>query len=68
MPVTVRQVLKALHSDGWYIDRIAGSHRQLRHATKSGTVTVPGRLSADLHPKTLQSILAQSGLNREDVK
>jgi len=42
-----------------------GSHRQLRHLTKSGRVTVAGKLSADLAPGTLKSIFKQADLNIE---
>jgi predicted RNA binding protein YcfA (HicA-like mRNA interferase family) len=39
-----------------------GSHRQFKHATKTGRVTVAGKRSDDLHPKTEASILRQAGL------
>ena len=39
-----------------------GSHRQFKHPNKSGLVTVPGHLSDDLAPGTLNSILKQAGL------
>ena len=51
-----------LKKDGWTIVRTRGSHRQLRHRTKPGTVTVAGKLSLDLPPATLDSILKQAGL------
>ena len=38
--VKVRDVLKLLRNDGWSIVATVGSHRQLKHATKSGRVTV----------------------------
>ena len=40
--VTYREVVKRLRADGWYVERISGSHVQLRHPSKPGTVTVPG--------------------------
>jgi len=61
----VRKLLKLLKEDGWEIDRIHGSHRQLVHPTKPGTVTVSGPPSDDVHPKTLKSVLRQAGLERE---
>jgi len=30
----VREVLKMLDRDGWYLDRTRGSHRQFKHPTK----------------------------------
>jgi predicted RNA binding protein YcfA (HicA-like mRNA interferase family) len=38
-----------------------GSHRQFKHARKPGKVTVAGRMSEELHPKTLKSIFRQAG-------
>ncbi|MEO7195363.1 MAG: type II toxin-antitoxin system HicA family toxin [Pseudonocardiaceae bacterium] len=58
----VSAVLKLIESDGWQLARTRGSHRQYNHPTKSGLVTVPGKPSDELHPKTLGSILKQAGL------
>lgn len=52
----VRDVLRRLHDDGWYVDRMRGSHRQLKQPTKPDVVTVPGKPNDDLAPGTLQSI------------
>jgi predicted RNA binding protein YcfA (HicA-like mRNA interferase family) len=58
----VKEVLRLLRRDGWLMIRQRGSHRQLQHASKPGTVTVVGKLSKTLHPKILASILRQAGL------
>jgi predicted RNA binding protein YcfA (HicA-like mRNA interferase family) len=58
----VRDILRALQKDGWTIVATRGSHRQLKHPSKTGRVTVAGKLSDDLPPGTLNSILKQSGL------
>ena len=58
----VRGVLNALYDDGWIEVARRGSHRQLKHPLKKGRVTVPGKLSDDLAPGTLNSILKQAGL------
>ncbi|MBE9016548.1 addiction module toxin, HicA family [Chroococcidiopsis sp. CCALA 051] len=58
----VREVIRLLGENGWYLARTRGSHRQYKHPTKSGLVTVPGKLSDDLAPGTLDSILKQVGL------
>jgi predicted RNA binding protein YcfA (HicA-like mRNA interferase family) len=58
----VREVIQLIEDDGWYLARTKGSHRQYNHSTKSGLVTVPGKLSDDLAPGTLNSILKQAGL------
>jgi len=59
-----RDPLRRLEADGWYIERVAGSHLQPRHRTKPGTVTVPGggKLARDVPPGTLNSVLKQAGL------
>jgi predicted RNA binding protein YcfA (HicA-like mRNA interferase family) len=61
----IREVLRVLSDDGWYLDRTRGSHRQLRHPVKKGTVTVAGAPSDDVHPKTLKSIFRQAGLDEQ---
>jgi predicted RNA binding protein YcfA (HicA-like mRNA interferase family) len=58
----ISQLLKLLENDGWFIVRQRGSHRQLHHVTKTGTVTVAGKLSIDVPPGTLNSVLKQAGL------
>ena len=60
----VREALRLLRDDGWSVVAISGSHRQLKHDVKPGRVTVSGKLSDDLHPKTMSSILRQAGLRR----
>jgi len=58
----VKEVIKALEEDGWYLARTKGSHRQFKHPTKAGAVTVSGKPSVDVPPGTLNSILKQAGL------
>jgi predicted RNA binding protein YcfA (HicA-like mRNA interferase family) len=63
MPVyKIRDVIKRLEDDGWYIEAVRGSHRQFKHPVKAGRVTVAGKSSDDLAPGTYNSILKQSGL------
>lgn len=58
----VHEVITRIEADGWYLARTRGSHRQFRHPTKAGTVTVAGKPSLDVPPGTLNSILKQAGL------
>lgn len=58
----VNEIIKHVERDGWYFARQKGSHRAYRHPTKPGTVTIPGKLSDDVPPKTANSILQQAGL------
>ena len=57
----VRDILRRLADDGWYIDRMRGSHRQFKHPAKPGVVTVPGKPNDDLAAGTLFSIMRQAG-------
>jgi predicted RNA binding protein YcfA (HicA-like mRNA interferase family) len=61
----VRDVLRLLEDDGWYLVRTRGSHRQYKHPTKTGLVTLPGKPGDDLAPGTLNSIFKQAGLKKE---
>lgn len=56
------EVIALLEADGWRLARTDGSHRQFRHPSKSGTVTVAGKPSKDIPPGTLNNILKQAGL------
>ena len=58
----VRDVIKMLEEDGWYLVRTRGSHRQYNHPTKLGLVTIAGKTSDDLATGTLNSVLKQAGL------
>ena len=60
----IRDVVKMLEDDGWSVARQRGSHRQFKHATKPGLVTVAGKPSDDMAPGTLNSIFKQAGLKR----
>jgi predicted RNA binding protein YcfA (HicA-like mRNA interferase family) len=58
----VREVIRLIESDGWHLVATKGSHRQYKHKQKAGRVTVAGKLSDDVAPGTLNSILKQAGL------
>jgi len=60
--LTVREVIAMLLSDGWYLARVKGSHRQFKHTRKPGIVTVAGKLSEDLAIGTLKNIFKQAEL------
>ncbi|PJF25701.1 MAG: addiction module toxin, HicA family [Phototrophicales bacterium] len=62
----VHEIIKRLERDEWFLVATRGSHRQYKHPGRPGRVTIPDKLSADLHPKTLDSILKQAGLEREE--
>jgi predicted RNA binding protein YcfA (HicA-like mRNA interferase family) len=58
----VRDVIKLIEADGWYLARTRGSQRQFKHPLKKDLVTIAGKQDADVMPKTLKSILKQAGI------
>ncbi len=58
----VKDIIKLIEQDGWFQVAQVGSHRQFKHTTKSGRVTIAGKLSKDVPAGTLNSILKQAGL------
>ena len=58
----VRDLIKIIEKDGWYLVVTRGSHRQFKHPVKSGRVTIAGRASDDLAPGTLNSVFKQAKL------
>ena len=61
----VRDVIRLLEEDGWFLVATRGSHRQYKHPTKPGRVTLPGKPSDDLAPGTLNSVLKQAALKEK---
>jgi predicted RNA binding protein YcfA (HicA-like mRNA interferase family) len=64
--VKVREAIRLIEDAGWYLVATKGSHRQYKHAERSGRVTIAGKASDDLAPGTLNSILKQAGLKDKD--
>jgi predicted RNA binding protein YcfA (HicA-like mRNA interferase family) len=62
----VREAIRLLEADGWFQVATKGSHRQYKHARKPGRVTVAGKLSDDMAPGTLNSILKQADLKEKN--
>jgi len=61
----VRELIKSLQDDGWQQVRMRGSHRQFRHRAKPGTITVAGKLGADIPRGTLAAILKDADLKQK---
>ncbi|MDR3340023.1 MAG: type II toxin-antitoxin system HicA family toxin [Candidatus Symbiothrix sp.] len=58
----VREVIELLEADGWYkYSQNGTSHRQYKHPTKKGKVTINGKLSDTVSQETLNSIWKQAG-------
>jgi predicted RNA binding protein YcfA (HicA-like mRNA interferase family) len=64
--VKVREVIKMIEADGWYLVTTKGGHRQYKHPVKRGRVTIAGHSSHDLAPGTLNSILRQAQLKKKE--
>ena len=43
----VREAIKMIKDDGWFLVRQKGSHRQYKHATKKGLVTIANHKMSD---------------------
>jgi predicted RNA binding protein YcfA (HicA-like mRNA interferase family) len=64
VPTKVKEIIRLIERDGWFHVVTRGSHRQFKHSTKLGRVTVAGKLSDDLSPAMENSILKQAGLKK----
>ena len=61
MCMNSRQVIKRIVADGWHEVAHRGSHKQFKHPTKPGRVTVPDP-KRDIPKGTLKSIERQAGV------
>ncbi len=59
----VKDVINLIEKDGWYLARQKSSHKQYKHPSKKGLVTLAYHsISDDLAPGTLSSIMKQAQL------
>ena len=65
VPVKVKEAIKRIEAEGWELARTGGSHRQYRHPDRPGVVTIAGKPSDTLHPKTWASIITQAGMDQD---
>jgi len=61
----IRDIIRMIEADGWFLVKTKGSHRQYKHPIKPGRVTIAGNLNHDLAIGTLNSILKQAQLKEE---
>ena len=61
----MRDIIRLLEDDGWYLVVTRGSHRQYKHQIEKGRVTIAGHNHDDLAPGTLNSILKQAQLKEK---
>ncbi|MCX6137515.1 MAG: type II toxin-antitoxin system HicA family toxin [Ignavibacteriales bacterium] len=60
----IREIIKLIETDGWYLAVTKGGHRQYKHPFKTGRVTIAGHPNDDLAPGTLNSIFKQAQVER----
>ncbi|HLZ57681.1 MAG TPA: type II toxin-antitoxin system HicA family toxin [Ktedonosporobacter sp.] len=60
----VRDVVKCVEEDGWYLIRIRGDHRHYKHPVKKGIVTISGQLGKDMPVGTLLNVFRQAQIDR----
>lgn len=58
----VREAIKMVEADGWCMVATRGSHRQYKHPSKPGRITIAGNPGDDLAVGTVNSIRKQAGL------
>ena len=61
MPKKPKEMERIILSDGWVFKSQEGSHRQYKHPTKQGKVTIPFHCK-DLTKAVENSIMKQAGL------
>lgn len=57
----VKEILRMLKEDGWEVITQRGSHRQLKHKTKKGKVTINKKPNEVLSQEVLNNIFKQAG-------
>ncbi|MBN1525640.1 MAG: type II toxin-antitoxin system HicA family toxin [Spirochaetales bacterium] len=63
----VREIIKEMEMDGWYLVRQRGSHRQFKHPVKKGLVTIAFHgMNDDIAPGTLGSIRKQARIKGKE--
>lgn len=60
-----RDLMHRVEADGWRLAHQVGSHRQYKHQTKPGRVTIAGKPGLDVPVGTLKAILKQAGIEPE---
>jgi predicted RNA binding protein YcfA (HicA-like mRNA interferase family) len=60
----IRDVIRIIEDDGWYLVTTRGSHRQFKHPRKPGRVTIAGHPGDDLAAGTLNSVFKQAQLEK----
>lgn len=69
MPLTAKEVIRALERGGWQQTRQSGSHVRLYHPKKpANSVTVSVHQGSEIPAGTLRAILRSAGLSQAEFK
>lgn len=60
--IKVREAIRLVEADGWIQVAQEGSHRQYKHPTKPGKVTIAGKPGETIPPGTWANIRRQAGI------
>ena len=61
----VKEAIKIIEKDGWYLIRQKGSHMQFKHNSKKGIVTIAcHKMSDEIAKGTVASILRQAQIDK----
>lgn len=66
--VSGKDATAALRRNGWEPVKSKGGHLQLAHPERGAKVTIPAHGTRILLPKTLKSILEQTGLTEDELR
>ena len=64
--VKIRDVIKRIEADGWYLARVRVDHRHDKYPTKKGIVTVSGHPDKDMPVGTLLNVLKQAQREKKE--
>ena len=62
---TSTELIKMVEKDGWRLVQTKGSHRQYKHPTKKGRVTIV-HPKKDVEIRTVYGIFRQAGIQKGD--
>ena len=65
MPLKPTEMERVILDDGWVFYTQKGSHKQYKHPTKPGKVTIPFHKGKDINPTTEKSIRKQAGIKQD---
>lgn len=65
LQMKAKEVIRRIEEDGWFLVRQRGSHKQFKHRTKKGLVTVAAhKMSDEIALGTLNNIFKQAQIKK----